>query len=77
MHFVSYLSNLTLNVTALIMIAQTDNIGEPWYKYDNSAGTLAIIYCIKTSIMMLFYLIRFYVFSRNEWQQHLEFEAVW
>lgn len=67
MHVLAYLANISLNITAISVLSSNSAIGMPWYEQPKSAYIVAIFYCIKSSITMIFFLVRFFIFSKNDW----------
>ena len=68
MHIVAFISNIALNIAICAMFANKTIIGKPWYDLPADAGIVAIVYCIKTAMMMLFFFLRFHFFSKSDWK---------
>ena len=53
------------------------DIGVQFYDVGQSAGTMAVIYCIVNSFVVMFLLGRFWVLSKSKWHKHLGSESEW
>ena len=75
-HLVFMVVALAIELAVLISFCKAD-VGVAFYEVGKGAGTMAVIYCIVNSFVVMFLLGRYWVLSKSKWHKHLGSESEW